>query len=292
MRFDPLVPPHFRSGIRPVLLCGLIPVPTLPEVNTAAVSPAVIWLGSSESLATSLLPRNSKTQETTGEASNSTLVPGQAFNDQLKIATVAWLFEQAHQLLLKDDPVGADRCVQKAVGLQSTADGANAAAGRGSSWLILAANALVKRDYDSCELWLRQAERSFSHHSPGVDSTEFQRLAGDLFAVQACLFAQTSHFQKSACQLMEAFLCHTKAHAWCSAALDLILRSRLLMLECQWRDAEEVLQQAEQTALRAEEQLSPEQVRSEDVDRLLRTIRMDRALVAKSQRQAFIAALN
>jgi hypothetical protein len=64
------------------------------------------------------------------------------------------------------------------------------------------------------------------------------------------------------------------------------------MLESKWSDAENILLQAEQTALRAEEHLSPEQPRPADVDRILRTIRLDRALAVKTQRQAIIAALN
>jgi hypothetical protein len=289
VRFDPLVPPYFRSGIRPHLLCGLIPIPTLPEVASAAVSPAVVWLGGSESLTDNSSQRHLNASEV---ATGSVLPAARILQDKLKLATIAWLFEQAHQLLLKDDPVAADRCLQKAIGLQSSVEEPGSAVRPTRGWLVLAANSLLKRDFDSCELWLRQTERSLGHQSPGVDSDEFQRAAGDLFAIQACLFAQTSHFQKSASQFMEAFLCHTKAHAWCSAATDLTLRSRLLILESQWTEAEEILQHAEQAALRAEEALSPEQARPDDVDRVLRTIRLDRAFAAKRQRQAFISAFN
>ena len=290
MRFDLLVSPHFRSGNRPRLLCSLLPVPTLPQVAAASVPPAVVWLGSSESITASLMGRDSKTAEATASGSASTAA--QLLNVQMKRATVAWLFEQAHQLLLKDDPVAADGSIQKALGLQSAAGGTGSTFGQAGSWLILAANSLLKFDLDSCELWLRQAERTMGHQSPSVDSAEFQRLAGDLFAIRACLFAQASHYQKSACQFMEAFLCHSKAQNWCSAATDLVLRSRLLMLESKWSDAENILLQAEQTALRAEEHLSPEQPRPADVDRILRTIRLDRALAVQTERQAIIAALN
>jgi len=270
--FDPFARAHFRSESRPVLLCSQIQVPTLPATASLPAVPSVAWIKSD-------FPLSGLDLKSWAYAHSPSNNPVSA------PVTAASLFLTAHHFLLVGNQSAAENCIQKALGLQSTQPAA-ATTSSSASWLVLAANSLLKRDLDSCELWLRQAERSLHQKSIVVDSPEFQHVAGDLFVLQACLMAQTNHRQKSASLLLEAFLCHVKAKSFGPAALDLLLRSRLMALECKWTDALAILELAENTLDGLPKPLNPETVR-------LRTaIASDRDAILRRQNVECIALSN
>jgi len=268
VRFDPFARAHFRSESRPVLLCGQIHVPTLPRSFSPPAVHPIAWIKSDAPLAGSDL-------QAWAVGQSHSKIPVSA------PVTAASLFLKAHHFLCDGNQSAAESCVQKALGLQASQPASSC-----DSWLILAANALFKRDLDSCELWLRHAERSLHHKSTVVDSPEFHRQAGDLFVLQACLFAQTNHRQKSANLLLEAFLCHMNAKAFGSAALDLVLRSRLMALEFKWTDAMEILDLAENTL-----DSLPKPPNAETV-RLQKTIVNDRNALLRRQNVECVALSN
>ena len=255
-----------------MLLCSQIQVPTLPATASLPAVPSVAWIKSDVPLSGFDL---------------KSWAAGQSHftNPVSATVTAASLFLTAHHFLLEGNQSAAENCIQKALGLQSTQPAA-ATTSSSASWLVLAANSLLKRDPDSCELWLRQAERSLHQKSTVVDSPEFQHVAGDLFVLQACLMAQTNHRQKSASLLLEAFLCHMQAKSFGSAALDLLLRSRLLALECKWTDAAEVLELAENTLDGLPKLPTPESVR------LRKAIANDREAILRRQNVECVAMSN
>ncbi len=233
MRFDPFQLIPVRSAVLPILLCDQIRTPTiLPRVEGTTALP-LVWI---------------KGEQHLSSANSSKKIEGALCDfqvqDEAADKSVAHLFRVAHQFLTVGDLAMADRCLQKALALQSRVHSQVESNSPATSWLVLATCSLIKKDFDSCETWLRQAERSLHTLTTDVDSNSFQQSAGDLLAMQACLFAQTQHWQKAEKLLLEAFRCHMQAGNFEAAVRDLILKARVLMLSRKWQEADSLLQDA------------------------------------------------
>jgi hypothetical protein len=116
-----------------------------------------------------------------------------------------------------------------------------------------------------------------------VESSEFQQAAGDLFAIKACLIAQTRNRAKADTFLTHALACHIKAGANFSTAQDLILQARLRLLDRNLKEAELLLAQAEMTLERCLD------VSLADVERFRLAIQSDRQII-RHRRQVLLSA--
>jgi hypothetical protein len=259
----------------PVLLCSRVRTPSLPLMVPIDGALPVLWLQSNTSL--EHLPFDgAKTFE---------LADQQVAEDSATL-TAEHLFQSAHKLMVAGKFAMADRCLQKALQLHSTSPSNSVQSRPTVAWLVLATNALLKQDLDSCETWLKQAERTMHGKNLNVESPEFQRTAGDLFAIKACLIAQTRNRTKAETFLTHALACHIKAGANFSTALDLILQARLRLLDCHLKEAELLLAQAEMTLERClDNSLS-------EVERLRQAIQSDRQIIRDRQRVLMVAESN
>lgn len=271
MLFEPFGALHFRSASRPSLLCDRIPCPILPGIGCSQVTEPVLW---SESPS----PLSKKSVESTWQSLASHL-------PKADLESAAGLFLAAHVALLRSDLPSAERSIQKAIAIQGRQPDESPHRTPGASWFVLAAASLLKRDLDSCETWLKAAERTLHAKGSDVDSPEFRHAVGDLFVLQGCLYAQTSHHAKAGRLMIEAFRCHLESESYLSAATDLILRARLLMLDRDWTAAAEILTQAESTLQRASNATSQSR-------QLQATIDKDRLAIAKSMHAFLVAECN
>jgi hypothetical protein len=197
-----------------------------------------------------------------------------------------YLFLSAHKLMAAGKFGMADRCLQKAVQLHSTVPHSSPQKRPTMAWLVLATSSLLKNDLDSCETWLKQAERSMHGKDLNVESPAFQRAAGDLFAIKACLIAQSPNRAKADTFLTHALACHIKAGANLSIAHDLILQARLKLLHRNLKAAELLLAQSEMTLERClDHSLS-------DVEQLRQAIQSDRQTISQRQRVLMVAESN
>lgn len=155
----------------------------------------------------------------------------------------------AHMQMEIGDAIGAERCLQSAVkrlGQQagmpaksliqprsriSAVDTSSPYALRSRDWLILAIQALLKDDLQSCLLWIHQADRHVFEPVPASESPQRLRLIGDLHAVLACVAAQADEMEEAERLLATAYQRHVQADAFQSVCRDLILTSRLAMLQ-------------------------------------------------------------
>jgi hypothetical protein len=185
----------------------------------------------------------------------------------------------------------ADCCLQKAITLQSGAGAADDFPSPASSWLVLATSSLLGNDLDSCETWLHQAERSMHTMAIDVNSESFQIAAGDLFAIQACLLAQTRHWRKSEKLLLEAFRCHMQAGVYESAVRDLILKARVLVHRRKWQEADALLVEAATLANSLTKDMEV-LASSTMLLNLIQVINRDHSLVRKSEQAFRIAQMN
>jgi len=157
------------------------------------------------------------------------------------------LFLIAHMQMECGDPVSAERCLQSAMkqlghqpGLPvkssgqsrsriSTAATASPYALCDRDWLILAIQALLNHDLESCLLWIHQADRRVFDSVAAPESPQRLRLVGDLHAVLACVAAQAEEMEEAEKFLATAYQRHLQAEAFQSACRDLILTARLAM---------------------------------------------------------------
>ena len=215
-----------------------------------------------------------------------TVLADQQVAEDSATLTAEHLFLSAHKLMVAGKFAMADRCLQKALQLHSTSPSNSVQSRPTVAWLVLATNALLKQDLDSCETWLRQAERTMHGKDLNVESPEFQWAAGDLFAIKACLIAQTRNRIKAETFLTHALACHIKAGANFSTSLDLILQARLRLLDRNLKEAELLLAQAEMTLERClDNSLS-------EVERLRQAIQSDRQIIRDRQRVLMVAESN
>ena len=259
----------------PALLCSRVRTPSLPSTIPIDGALPVLWFQSNTPL--EHLPF--------ADATTFELADQQVAEDSATL-TAEHLFLSAHKLMAAGKFAMADRCLQKALQLHSTSPSTSAQSRPTIAWLVLATNSLLKQDLDSCETWLKQAERTMHGKDLNVESPEFQQAAGDLFAIQACLIAQTRNRTKAETFLTHALACHIKAGANFSTALDLILQARLRLLNRNLKEAELLLAQAEMTLERClDSSLS-------EVERLRQAIQSDRQIVRDRQRVLMVAESN
>ena len=253
------------STATPALLCSRVRTPSLPSTIPIDGALPVLWFQSNTPL--EHLPF--------ADATTFELADQQVAEDSATL-TAEHLFLSAHKLMAAGKFAMADRCLQKALQLHSTSP-SNSSQGRPTvAWLVLATNALLKQDLDSCETWLKQAERTMHGKDLNVESPEFQ----------ACLIAQTRNRTKAETFLTHALACHIKAGANFSTALDLILQARLRLLNRNLKEAELLLAQAEMTLERClDSSLS-------EVERLRQAIQSDRQIIRDRQRVLMVAESN
>ena len=258
----------------PVLLCSRVRTPSLPPMVPIDGALTVLWLQSNTSL-----------EHLPFDGACTVLADQQVAEDSATL-TAEHLFLSAHKLMVAGKFAMADRCLQKALQLHSTSPSNSVQSRPTVAWLVLATNALLKQDLDSCETWLRQAERTMHGKDLNVESPEFQWAAGDLFAIKACLIAQTRNRIKAETFLTHALACHIKAGANFSTSLDLILQARLRLLDRNLKEAELLLAQAEMTLERClDNSLS-------EVERLRQAIQSDRQIIRNRQRVLMVAESN
>ena len=259
----------------PVLLCSRVRTPSSPSAIPVDGTLPVVWFQSNASL----------DQSSISEAHELELADQQG-SDKSPGLTAEYLFLSAHQLMAAGKFGMADRCLQKALQLHSSMSRAPDQNKPTMAWLVLATSSLLRNDLDSCETWLKQAERSMHGKDLNVESPEFQRAAGDLFAIKACLIAQSPNRAKADTFLTHALACHIKAGANLSMAHDLILQARLRVQDRSLKEAELLLSQAEMTLERCLDD------RLADVERLRQAIQSDRQAINSRRRVLMAAASN
>ena len=116
---------------------------------------------------------------------------------------------------------------------------------RSRDWLILAIQALLQDDLPSCLLWIHQADRRVFEPVTASESPQRLRLIGDLHAVLACVAVQAEEQDEAERFLATAYQRHVQAEAFQSVCRDLILTSRLAMLQGQSERAQTLLDAAE-----------------------------------------------
>ncbi len=259
----------------PILLCSRVRTPSLPSTIPVDGALPVLWFQGNSSL-----------DHLSNADTNAFELADHQVGDQSPGLTAEYLFLSAHKLMEAGKFGMADRCLQKALQLQSTMPHAPHQNKHTTAWLVLATSSLLKNDLDSCETWLKQAERALHGKDLNVESPEFQRAAGDLFAVKACLIAQSRNRGKADTFLTHALACHIKAGANFSTTQDLILQARLRLLERGLKEAELLLSQAEMTLERCIDDSMAE------VERLRQAIQSDRQVISKRQRVLMMAESN
>lgn len=196
-------------------------------------------------------------------------------NESVSISSerqIHFLFASAHALLNQGNYQTADRCIQTA--LRILADGSPSQRGlQLPEWLVLATNALLRQDWQSCGLWLRQCDRSLKQSDAVASNSDLQKAAGDLFAIRACACVGQGSPDAAESMLLQAAEFHDRANAHLSMARDLILLARLLIEKEQYPAAELRLLEAE-ARLQAGDTLD---LRGE---RLRRAIIQDRRVIA------------
>lgn len=268
----PVVP---STSTVPVLLCSRVRTPSLPSAIPVDGGLPVLWFQG-----------NSSIDQFSIADSNGLELADHQVGDKSPELTAEYLFLSAHKLMAAGKFGMADRCLQKALQLQSTISHAPGHNKPTIAWLVLATSSLLRNDLDSCETWLKQAERSMHGKDLNVESPEFQRAAGDLFAIKACLIAQSRNRAKADTFLTHALACHIKAGANLSTAYDLILQARLRLLNRSLKEAELLLAQAEMTLERClDDSLA-------DVERLRQAIQSDREAVNNRRRVLMVAESN
>ncbi len=235
VRFDPFLPSRSDVDSRHrTLLCELITIPTVPFCQANVGALATIWRRAEKAI----------DEGCSWEACQIFLVA--LTNQDLPPRRILqFLFEAAFRLLAAGDQTAADRCTQKALGFLGSQSDRAVRDSLTNQWLVLATSGLLKDDFDSCELWLRQAQRSLAQMERNSPSETTRRYAGDCHAIQAQLAVQTGNLEQAIDLFTRAYDCHTDTNATCSAAQDLVLRARCYMREQNWDFAETDLAQAE-----------------------------------------------
>jgi hypothetical protein len=184
-----------------------------------------------------------------------------------------FLFGAAHSLMEHGNFHTGERCLQAALGVLAEGGPAGPRL-EFSEWLVLATRDLVKKEWQSCGLWLRQAGRCLYRHSDMERITDWAKAAGDVFAVQGCVKAEQGDSEGGCTLLLRAIDSHDTAAAHCAAARDLILLSRILA-------ATESFSSAEQRLLEAEARLEQSrEMAHTNVERLRNAIEHDYRVIA------------
>ena len=202
------------------------------------------------------------------------------------------LFLMAHMWMDCGDPVSAERCLQLAVKhlghqtemqVKSTGQArsrisavatASPSALCDRDWLILAIQALLNHDLESCLLWIHQADRRVFDDVAASEFPQRLWLGGDLHAVLACVAAQAGEMEEAEKFLATAYRRHVQAEAFQAVCRDLILTARLAMLQCQPDRTQTLLDAAECQLVMA---LTPDEA---DRSPLMDIIHRDRMQIA------------
>lgn len=115
----------------------------------------------------------------------------------------------------------------------------------GRDWLILAIQALLNHDLESCLLWIHHADRQVFDSVTASESPQRLRLVGDMYAVLACVAAQAGEMDESEQFLATAYQRHLQSEAFQAVCRDLILTARLAMLQGQSDRTQTLLDAAE-----------------------------------------------
>ena len=177
--------------------------------------------------------------------------------------SIPTMLRMAHMRMDHGDTVGAEQCLQSAVkqlghqtGMPVNSSGqarsrispvatASPYALCDRDWLIMAIQALLNHDLDSCLLWIHQADRRVFDSVDASESPQRLWLVGDLHAVLACVAMEASEIEEAEEFLATAYQRHLQAEAFQSACRDLILTARLAMLQRQSDRTQTLLDAAE-----------------------------------------------
>lgn len=221
VRFDPFCLSRLPvSHRRNSLLCESLAVPAIPRCPARGRTLLQVWQSAEEAFHDGRLWDAAQVLLSAGPRCDDA-------DDTIEDDDIPQFLLQAAQRLLAAGAIAsADRCIQKSLNLLATdadrsKDGLDV-----TRWLVLATNSLLKHDFESCGLWLRQAKRSIQRMAGEIDSTELSHLKGDFLAIEACLKFQHRQLPAAETLLSEAFRYHSDSGSTCSVALDLILRSR------------------------------------------------------------------
>ncbi len=197
---------------------------------------------------------------------------------------IHFLFNSAHALLNQGNHQTADSCIQTA--LRLLADGGPAQCGlQLPEWLVLATNSLLRQDWQSCGLWLRQCHRSLQQNVAVTSNSVFQKVTGDLFAIQACACVGQGFPDAAESMFLQAAEFHDRASAHLAIARDLILLARVLVEKEQYPAAELRL-------IEAESRLQSVDTHDLRGGRLQRAIIQDRRVIASQHMAVAMAGWN
>lgn len=237
MRFDPFKPRvSTPDSCRESLLCDRVTIPTVPFFWGTNEFLRLKWLEAGQ---VGLSQGGAQACQICFSALDQTPVSESAICN--------FLFDAAHQLLAGNYQTAADHCIQKGLCLLTGDSQKSCRIFSGRLWLVMATSALIARNPESCDVWLRQARRSVL--LPGANertlSQELLHWNGDWLATKACLQAGAGDLRSAESLLSSAHQFHLRAQAFTSAAKDLLLRSRGRLLEEQWDAAESDLEKAQ-----------------------------------------------
>ena len=178
-------------------------------------------------------------------------------------SSIPTMFLMAHMQMDDGDTVVARRCLQSAVKelghqagvpVKPSVEARSGMSGcettspyalRDREWLILAIQTLLNNDLESCLLWVHQADRRVFDSVVASECPRRLRLTGDLHAVLACAAVQAGEMKEAEKFLATAYERHAHAEAFPSVCRDLILTSRLAILQGQSDRAQSLLDAAE-----------------------------------------------
>ncbi len=142
-------------------------------------------------------------------------------------------------------PATHQSIADRALGQQAGMPAKSPYALRSRDWLILAIQSLLQDDLPSCLLWIHQADRRVFEPVTPYEFPQRLRLIGDLHAVLACVAVEAEELDEAERFLATAYQRHVQAEASQSVCRDLILTSRLAMLQGQSDRAQTLLDAAE-----------------------------------------------
>jgi hypothetical protein len=230
VRFNPFAA-HTSNIVecRKSLLCNRLVVPTVPHFFGESTFLLSKWRQGGEALARQQV-------SLAGQIFLSDDGPNRASDSE----SADFLFNAAHQLLSINAETVADRCIQKGLSLLTSRSEGASSSFNGSLWLVMASSALKRDDLESCRVWLRHGRRCILTSSEGTEqiAPELMRCHGDWCSIEACFYAGTGDLELAGSLLSRACQYHLRGEALIPAAKDLILRSRLRMLEHDWNAAD------------------------------------------------------
>lgn|GEM_PF-4319212 len=152
-------------------------------------------------------------------------------------------FRAAHGLLICGNQHLADQGIANAIAVLAASRHVSPAI-LTYGWLVIASNAIVKGDFEAVQRWTQQAVRAFQNQSPSVQKRHLQRFSGDLLALQSCAAVAGERPEVAVDLLTNALKCHRADGSTECQTLDLLLRSRCLVMMGLREEAASDLRQA------------------------------------------------